>query len=113
MKPTVMLIVSGLVGIACGLVSHSRFLEGQWANLVVWGIVGVALGWFTNGTRQIVWVGIVFGFLLSVSFLISGFQGSADKLPGFLILTLVLSVAGIVGGLAAVFVGSRLRRILQ
>jgi hypothetical protein len=113
MKPNLLLIISGVVGIVCGLVSHTPFLNGQWLNLVVWGIVGIALGLFMSGTRLIIWAGLVYGFCLSVTFLISGFQGNADKLPAFLLLTLVLSLVGALGGLATVFVGSRLRRLLH
>jgi hypothetical protein len=55
----------------------------------------------------------VYGFFMSVTFLISGFQGSPDKLPGFLALTLGLSIVGALGGLVTVFIGSRLRRLIR
>lgn len=113
MKTYLIPFISAVVGIACGLASQSSLLAGQWLNLVLWGIVGVVLGIFTNERRMIVWAGILYGFSLSVSFLLAGFQGSADKLPGFLLLTLVLSVVGAMGGLVTVFVGSRLRRIVK
>ena len=113
MKSNSILFVPALVGIACGLASESSLLAGQWLNLILWGIAGVVLGLFTTGRRMIVWAGIVYGFCLSVTFLISGFQGSADKLPAFLALTLALSVVGAAGGLASVWVGSRLRRIIR
>jgi hypothetical protein len=112
-KSNLILFVSALVGIVCGLASNSRLLAGQWANLVVWGIAGIVLGLFASGRRVIVWAGILFGFFLSISFLILGFQGSSDKLPAFLVLTLGLSVIGAVGGLVTVFVGSRLRGIFK
>jgi hypothetical protein len=113
MKNYRMPIIGGVLGIACGLVSHTSFLEGKWANLIVWGLAGIVFGLFLRDTRQIVWAGIAFGFLLSVTFLIAGFQGSANNLPAFLLLTLVLSVFGIGGGLAAVFIGSRVRRLFR
>src|SRR6266567_3668187 len=98
MKSYTMAIVAGVVGIACGLASHTFLLEGQWFNLVVWGLVGIALGFFVQARRQIVVVGIVYGVFLSVTFLLSGFQGTAGNLPGFLVLTLLLSVVGALGG---------------
>lgn len=113
MKSNPLLFVSALVGIVCGLASQSSLLAGQWLNLVVWGIAGVVLGLFANGRRVMIWAGIVYGFFLSVTFLISGFQGSPDKLPGFLVLTLALSVIGAIGGLVTVFIGSRLRGIVK
>jgi hypothetical protein len=113
MKSNAILIASPLVGIACGLVSHLSFLEGKWLNLVLWGVVGVVLGLFASGRRQVVWAGVLFGFCMTVVFLISGFQGNPNQLPAFLVLTLVLSVVGVAGGLVSVFVGSRLRGILH
>jgi fucose 4-O-acetylase-like acetyltransferase len=113
MKKNLILFFSAALGIACGLASQSSFLAGQWANLILWGIAGVLLGLFTNGRRVMIWAGITYGVCLSIAFLLSGFQGSADKLPGFLALTLALSVIGAIGGLVTVFVGSRLRQIVK
>ena len=111
MKANAIVFISAVVGIAWGLLSQTSLLAGQWANLVLWGMVGLALGLFTAGRRLIVWTGIVFGVCLTVSFLLFGFQGSPDKLPGFLVLTLALSVVGAICGVATVFIGSRLRRL--
>ncbi|SRR5258706_8139816 len=113
MKTYLLAIIAGVVGIACGLVSHTFLLEGQWFNLVVWGIAGIVLGVFAQGRRQFVGVGIVYGVFLSVTFLLSGFQGSPGNLPGFLVLTLLLSVVGALGGLVTVFIGSWLRKLFR
>ena len=113
LKSNAIVLVAAVVGIACGLVSLTRLLAGQWINLIVWGLAGVVLGWYTSGRRLILWAGIVFGVCLTLSFLLAGFQGSPDKLPGFLLLTLGLSVVGAVAGVATVFVGARLRRLVR
>jgi hypothetical protein len=107
------LIIAAIVGIACGLASQSSLLTGQWANLIVWAIAGIILGLFVAVRRMVVWVGIVYGVCLSFSFLLLGFHGSPDKLPGFLALTLGLSVIGAIGGIVTVFVGSRLRMLAR
>ena len=112
LKSNAIILVAAIVGLACGLASQTSLLAGQWANLIVWGLAGVALGWFTASRRLILWAGIVYGVFLSVTFLLAGFQGSPDRLPAFLGLVLILSVLGAGAGLAAVFVGSRLRRLL-
>src|SRR4051812_779788 len=91
-KPYAPAIAGGVVGLICGLVSHTSFLEGRWVNLIVWGLGGLGLGWFVQATRAMVWCGVVYGFVLAVTFLISGFQGSANNIPAFLILTLILSL---------------------
>ena len=111
LKSNAIVIIAAVVGLVCGLASLTSLLAGQWFNLVVWAIVGLVLGLFTAGRRQILWTGIVYGVFLSVTFLLAGFQGSPDNLPGFLVLTLLLSVAGAIGGLVTVLVGSRLRRM--
>jgi len=113
MKTYLMPIIGGVAGIACGLASNTPWLAGKWANLIVWAVAGIALGLFVDSGRQMVWTGVVYGFLMSVTFLISGFGGTSDKLPAFLVLTLLLSVLGALGGLAAVFIGSRLRRLVR
>ena len=112
MKISPLLLISALVGVACGIASNLSFLAGQWANLILWGIAGIVLGFFTTGRRTIIWAAILFGFCLSVSFLVAGFHGSADKIIAFLVLSLGLSVIGSLGGLVAVFMGSRLKRIV-
>jgi hypothetical protein len=110
MKIDALPIIGGVMGVACGLISVTPWLTGRWVSLIIWGVVGVLLGlWVTKG-RPVVWTGLVYGFCLSVTFLLAGFQGSADKLPAFLALTLVLSVVGAAGGLLTVFVGAWLRR---
>ena len=113
MKTYTVAIVAGVAGVVCGLVSHTSLLEGRWFNLVLWAIAGIALGWLVQGRAQIVWVGILYGFMMTATFLLSGFQGTAGNLPAFLVLTLALSVVGALGGLAAVFIGSRLRRLVR
>ena len=112
LKSNAIVLVAAIVGLACGLVSQTSLLAGQWINLIVWGLAGVALGWFTASRRLILWAGVAFGLCLSVTFLLAGFKGSPDRLPVFLVLMLVLSVLGAGAGLAAVFVGSRLRRLM-
>jgi hypothetical protein len=72
-------------------------------------LAGIVLGLFVLGRRQILVVGVVYGIFLSVTFLLSGFQGTPGNLPGFLVLTLLLSVVGAVAGVVTVFIGSWLR----
>src|SRR5450631_3179582 len=109
MKSYVMPVIAGVVGIASGLASNTPWLSGQWTNLIMWAVTGIVLGLFVAGRRLILWTGLVYGFIMSVTFLLSGFQGTSDKLPAFLVLTLGLSVVGGLGGLVTVFLGSWIR----
>jgi hypothetical protein len=112
MKLSTLLIISAIVGIVCGIASVTVFVTAQWANLILWALAGIGLGFFAVGRRAVLWTGIVYGVFLSASFLLVGFQGTPDKLPAFLVLTLGLSVVGALGGIVTVFVGSQLRRLL-
>jgi hypothetical protein len=112
MRSNALDFVAAGAGVAGGLVSQASFLAGQWLNLVVWAVAGLLLGLFARGRRQIVGAGVVYGVALSVVFLLAGFHGTPDKLPGFLLLTAALCVVGALGGLATVAVGAWLRRLV-
>jgi hypothetical protein len=112
-KTRPLLLVSAVVGVAAGLVSLTPLLAGQWANLIVWALAGIVLGLFAKTGRDALWGGIVYGLFLTVTFLLAGFQGAPDKLPAFLLLTLALSVVGMLCGAACVWLGSRARRLIR
>jgi uncharacterized membrane protein SirB2 len=104
-----LLLISALVGIACGELSTHTFIAGTWWNLLFWAAAGIVLGYFALSRKEILWNGAIFGFCLTIAFLFSGFEGTIDKLPSFALLSLGLSVVGILGGVATLFVGSWLR----
>lgn len=113
MKPKLLWLVSAMVGIVLGLISHISFLSGPLINLAMWGLAGLGLGFFASGRSSILWTGIVYGVSLSFSFLLSGFGGRPEAFPGFILLTLLLSVVGALGGLLTVFIGSKLRTLIK
>ena len=113
MKAYRMPLIGAVVGVACGLFSNTPILAGRWASLILWAVAGVVLGLFVAGRRLILWTGIVYGVVLSLTFLLSGFRGSPGKLPAFFLLTLLLSVVGALGGLVTVWAGSLLRRLFR
>ena len=55
---------------------------------MLWGVVGAGLGFFCSNKKTAIWVGTVYGFCLSVSFLLSGFQGAANKFLAFALFSL-------------------------
>ncbi len=108
MKNTYSALKAALLGIACGFVS-THIISIGWLNLGFWAIAGVALGLFSAQKKVAIWNGAVFGFTLSMSFLLSGFGGTSDKFGGFLLFSFLLSFVGILGGLITVFGGYWLR----
>ena len=110
MKRKLSLISSALVGIIFGVLSNYSILLGSWMNLVVWAVVGLLIGLFIEERIFIKWSGIFYGFFLAASFLISGFKGSSDKIIGFSILSIVISVIGALCGWFIVFLGNWIKR---
>ena len=102
-------LIASAAGVVCGYVCAHAFSLGWW-NVILWGVVGAVLGLFMKGKNEVMWTGLWFGFFLSLSYLLNGFQGTSDKLPFFILLSLVLSIVGAFGGWLAVFLGSKLRR---
>ena len=43
MKSNIIVLISAVAGIICGLASLTSLLAGQWFNLVVWAIVGAII----------------------------------------------------------------------
>jgi hypothetical protein len=101
-----MYAVAAAVGIVCGFISTRSLLAGTWWNVVFWALIGVSLGLFVHGRRDVRWTGIIYGIFLTLSFLLSGFQGTPDKLPEFFVLIAVLSIVGALCGWLVVFIGS-------
>ena len=101
--------IAVVLGIISGILSTHVLLIG-WGNLIFWGLTGVVLGFFVIGKREVIWSGALFGFFLSVSFLLSGFQGASDKFLVFTLFSLALSIVGMGGGIVSVFLGSWIRK---
>src|SRR5262249_27437798 len=112
MQRYALLIAAAVAGLAAGLASITPLLAGKWTNLVLWAVLGLVIGWVAQGRPEGFIAGIVYGVVLSFAFLLAGFGGTPDKLPGYLLLTVGLSLVGALGGVATVFVGSRLRRLV-
>jgi hypothetical protein len=101
-------------GIAAGYVSSHGVLEGSWTNLILWGLIGMILGIFAHDRKSILVTGAMYGFCLLVSFLFGGYQGSADSIRGFVMLSIVLSLIGILCGIVSVYLGGKyLRPIIR
>jgi hypothetical protein len=110
MKAILSVLTSSLVGVVFGILANYTVLQGSWFNLVVWALVGLLIGAFIEEARFIRWSGICYGTFLTAAFLVSGFQGSADKIPAFTLLTLVLCVVGAFCGWCLVVTGNWLKR---
>ncbi len=113
MKMTVLLLMAAGVGLACGAASATILAATQAANLILWAVAGLLLGLLTVGWRERVWAGLVYGVALTASFLLIGFQGTAENVTPFLVLTLGLCIPGALAGVGVVFAGSWVRRVVK
>jgi hypothetical protein len=111
MKPTSFDAIAAATGLLCGSLSNYGILRGSWWNLAFWGIVGVVIGFFASDNKEALRAGIWYGMVLVLSFLFSGFKGSADKFLGFSLFALVGAIIGGACGLALGLTGNRIRRI--
>jgi hypothetical protein len=109
MKTKLSIITSILLGVIFGALSNYSILRGSWHNIIVWGIVGILIGLFIYNKKYIKQAGLLYGFSLAVTFLISGFKGTSDKLPGFILMVIVFAILSALCGWAAVFVGNWLK----
>ena len=105
-------VYSALFGIACGIASNHGILQGSWANLVFWGLIGVLLGIFAVNTRAMLIAGSIYGVFLVLTFLYVGYQGTAHSIPAFIGLSVVLAMVGAFCGLACMYIGSLIRKLL-
>jgi|ERR1051325_1786533 apolipoprotein N-acyltransferase len=106
-------LISILAGIACGIISNQRLFSGSVLNLIFWGVVGLILGFPQKEKREKVWSGLLYGFSVTISFLISGFNGAPNKLARFVMFSLFLSAIGAACGLVLVFLGARLKKLFR
>lgn len=109
MKQFKLIFFSGFTALIVGLLT-GYFHFGPVESFLSWGIVAFVVGYFLQNKKE-VWVsGVVFGLVLSFAFMLSAFGGTSDKLPGYLILTLGISIAGIIGSIVTIFFGNFLKR---
>lgn len=105
------LIVSIIVGAVLGVLGAKYLFVGSWLSLVLWGIVGLALG-FWSGKRKALLNGVVFGFVVSFVFIASGYSGTApfvSRIPFFALLGLVGAVCGLVLGWLGSLIRNRVK----
>ena len=110
-ESTAFYAIAAVVGLVCGILSNHGILRGSWWNLAFWGIAGVIIGFSASDNKESCWAGVWYGTVLVLSFLFSGFNGSADKLFGFSLLALGMAIVGGACGLVLGLTGIHLKRI--
>lgn len=104
------MLLSALAGIATGFITIHSPLTSSWLSIFLWIAVGLVVLYFSPNRKAAVYGGTAFGFFTIASWLISGFQGTTDKIGSFLVLTLVLSAVGAACGLVGAYLFSKFFR---
>ncbi len=104
--------VSALVGALLGVIGSRYLFVGSALSLIPWGIVGLAIGYWST-RRSSMLNGGVYGFFLAFVFMIAGYSGSASllsRLPFFGALGLFGALCGFVLGLLGNLLKAGIRR---
>jgi hypothetical protein len=100
-----------VVGIVVGFASPQYVLLGPY-SLIPWGLMALALGLWCNKRESLV-AGALYGFCLSLSFLIAGYTGSTSlvsRLPFFIVLAAFGAICGIALSVTGYFLKVRFSR---
>ena len=106
------LLVVIVVGALLGVLGARYLFVGSWVSLILWGLVGLALGLWCRSRREALINGAVYGFVISFVFMLAGYAGEASiisRIPFFAILGLVGAVCGLVLG----FLGFWMKRFFR
>ncbi len=92
-------------GILLGILSH--YVITGWYTLIPWVIVTPLVGFGYREARQAVIGGLLFGYVLFLSYLLMGYGGQTDflDLVKFLGFSLLFSLVGALCGLAGAYIG--------
>ncbi|HTP13252.1 MAG TPA: hypothetical protein VMM37_06460 [Bacteroidota bacterium] len=104
MKKSILAVGAGLV---LGIVGARYLFVGSWLTLIPWTLGGLLIGYASSKNEAFI-NGVIFGFALAVSFLISGYAGQPSlisRIPIFL----VLGAFGAIGGVVLALTGHTVR----
>ena len=94
--------ISALVGIVTGYITIHSIFEHSWTSIFLWVGVGLIVIYISKSRKTAIWATIIYSFLTIASWLLSGFQGTTDKLPQlFAIIFIASSLCAAAGALGA------------
>ncbi len=105
------ILISVLLGTILGILGSRYLFVGSALSLVVWAIIGLFIGYWTDKRKTSVINGIIYGFFLSFIFMVAGYEGDnlVSALPFFILLGLFGSFCGSILGL----IGFGLKRFIK
>ncbi len=105
-------VTSILLGIILGAIGTAIGSAHWLITLALWGIAGLCVGLFSKNRKRAWKSGAVYGFVLSFSFLMFGYQGSHAlmRMAQVLVFFVLLSVFGACCGALLGIVGNVFRK---
>ncbi len=103
-----------VLGVALAAIAEFLFFVGHfaWLNLVVWAVVGLALGVLSRRLSTAIWVDAIVGFAIVFSYSVMGYQGSAPLLNALVPFALI-ALGGALGMAVAGAAGFGVRRLVS
>jgi len=107
-------LISGLIGVILIIIINNMPLVSEsWISLLPWCIVGLAIGSVILTKKESVINGLFYGFSLTATFLITGFNGTEDKILSFSLFLIFLSLIGAICGAILTLLGYLLKKKLK
>lgn len=101
-------VIALVVGVLLGA-TGPRYAFLGWFSLIPWGLVGLALGYWSK-RREAALTGALYGFVLCFAFLMTGYTGSApiiSRLPFFALIGMFGALCGLLLSLVGFFLKRR------
>lgn len=100
-----------VTGIILGILSH--YVITGWYTLIPWVVITPLVGMGCKEARQSVIGGILFGYMLFLTYLLMGYGGQTDliNLAKFLGFSMLFSLIGAICGLAGTYIGYSIRAL--
>jgi len=111
----ILLRILGAAALGVALAAVAEYLSfvgrGSWLNLVVWGLIGLALGALSKRWSTAIWVDAVVGFAIVFTYSVLGYQGAAP-LIGALLPFALIALVGAAGMAVAGAAGFGIRKLV-
>lgn len=101
-------LVAGAMGVGMG-VFLAGFLHFYLLPILILCILLALFIGFRSLKVSAVWSGASFGFFMVLSFLINGYYGTYDQIPGFALMALLFIVIGTAVSTMAAMIGNKIR----
>ena len=86
-----------------------------WFNIIPWSIVTLLIGYLSDGRRDVIINGAIFGYFLFLVYIMVGYGGKTDlkSLITFAVFSVLFSLIGSAAGIGGSFIGNVVRNKIK